>query len=767
MVDNNLLSGTGLQSKDAVWAYGDKNQLETENFTLGDDTQYPGEIKSLGTIIPDEGTLQFGEQLTYYDHKDTGSHVPLTQKPGLNEDFVLETLNENLYAKDGEYKFTTPQESREYIIGGSPHKDIISVSDAVPPKKFDVGASGEIDTTEFVQGSGNITLAALENDGEVVNQSFEVDNQPPELQKAEKIDATTVQLTFTDPGPAEIEGDVTDKLDYTLVAGYGAEKEDGQFEVLDSKSGAQEKVVQLQLPEKLKFHDEVRIKLKEDKSITDTADNELDYLPTDRRTVSGLYERPPDLKLELGESQGLTVGDTVDIDAYARVPDQEMENRISDFSVDASSINPKAEFSGGKLDDSCNGWSGDCIHIEEEVKITRGVDGDNTISASADFKNGKVKTDESLELDIASQLAQEIKLKDADTDGWIDTAIVEFETDLDKNTFNPDHWNLIRRDGTSVDGSSISMVSDSGGQKLRVEFVDGIDTTDASVLDVRYDSDIEDSTYLETEDGERVPSFSADRIVEEDRAAPVPEKYRLQENYDMAVLEFSEPIESAEHTGDKDFIEDVSAVPKSSQAVVEFDQGVSQPNGDYKEKFKASDSSDNSNAEKISRNEGVNGETGFVALTEGWNVVSLPEPGSVVSTGAGENLNGNLEELSCVEDAYKRMGEGWNQAEDLSHREGAYVEAKSPCVLEYQEANSVGFPPSTPGKTGQGWNLVSPFYQSDGSDFKWFDDASPSSILSDAGNTEQPTCDSENTCEEIGESELNVFDAYWVKVDEE
>lgn len=741
---------------DLIGVWSEDNPRVTENVSP-ENPLNPGERVEIGVSYSDGGMAEFGDEFKFYSTNNGEDYEKLDN---------YEFLNQHLEFEDGKYYFVTPSVE----IGGSTGLqtgDQIEVK-GKPPKLVDKGDT--INTTKFTGEEGEINLRSIEEDSEDISSTVEVDRVSPQVSEISKVDSKTVRIEIEDKRAASLDestflnenGDLKQEIfSYEAIESQiGFDEPDAEFSYLEEESTENKAVFNLKLEKEFDLSRGVEVFL--DGSIKDVAGNEITSLGSDK-TVYGMNNQPPQIKADI-EFNGETIGDSFDLTVYAR-----SANDIEEISADVSSVNSKGALteSEGLSFNSCSysDWNKCYTFEREDVEVEKGSDGSNSIQITASDGSRKNTIEKEISLTVIPQIAQEITVYDKNKPlGSIDSADVRFETPLDPESINKEHWKLIGENKVTAVSAELS---DSSDKVLELEFGEGLDTTDANKVDVVHGSDTGDSEFLKTENGARVPSISAGRIIETDEAEPVPIGYSLQKNYNKGVLTFSEEISSAEYNGEGDYITDVTPVPSTDRAIVEFNTGVGSPDSGS-ETFSASDGTNSGTAEiSIERNE-FEGSGGFVALSEGWNVVALPQPGSVVGRMNGENIDGGLNSLSCVDQSYTRLGSWSNDVEDLSHSKGVYLNANQPCILEFNEETLEIEEYDIDAETlGSGWNLVSPYYGElfNSEQFGWIDysNAGVSEMFSPGDSIEDKSCSNVEDCGSIGEEDVNVYDAYWAE----
>lgn len=736
-----------------VWS--EDNPRATENISP-ENPLNPGERVELGVSYSDEGMAEFGDEFEFYSTNNGEDYEKLDN---------YEFLNRHIEFEDGKYYFVTPSVE----IGGSTGLqtgDRIEVK-GKPPKLVKKGDT--IDTSNFVGEKGEINLRSIEEDSEDISSTVKVERVSPQVSEISKVDSKTVRIEIEDEGIASLDestflnenGDLKQEIfSYEAIESQiGFDEPDAEFSYLEEESTENKAVFNLKLEKEFELSRGVEVFL--DGNIKDVAGNEITSLGSDK-TVYGMNNQRPQIKANI-EFNGKTIGDSFDLTVYAR-----SANDIEEISADVSSVNPKGVISKSEdlSFDSCSysDWNKCYTFEREDVKVEKGSDGSNSIQITASDGSQEKTIEEEISLTVIPQIAQEITVYDSNNDGAIESADVSFDTKLDESSINKEHWKLVGDEEITAKNGELA---DSSDKVLELKFGEGLDTTDANKVDVVHESDTGDSNFLKTENGARVPSISSGRIIETDEAEPVPTGYSLQKNYNKGVLTFSEEINSPEYNGDGDYITDVASVPSTDRAIVEFNTGVGSPDSGS-ETFSASDGTNSGSTEiSIERNE-FEGSGGFVALSEGWNVVALPQPGSVTGRMNGESIDGGLNSLGCIDQSYTRLGSWSNDVEDLRHSKGVYLNANQACILEFDEETLELTDYNIDGETlGSGWNLVSPYYGElfNSEQFGWIDysNAGVSEIFSPGDSIEDKSCSSIEDCGGIGEDEVNVYDAYWAE----
>ncbi|MBY6287153.1 hypothetical protein GLT90_00945 [Nanohaloarchaea archaeon H12] len=741
----------------AVWS--EERPKMTENVSPNQPLN-PGEELPLGvTVEADMGSVpQFGEELELYSTQDGTDYQKITDYGFLNRHLKLE---------DGELSFVVPSVEIEGSKGLNT-EDAIQVEGRVHGEDLKQ-LSDKIDVSEYIDSKrGDINLRQV-REGKDKSYTVKVDKASPQVGNISKINSTAVRIQIEDPGAAKINNESflndnrkleDDVFSYAPIASeLGNDAPGHEFRYLKDESSADEAAYLLLLDEK--FEESKALEIFLDGPIKDTQGNEITNLGLEAR-VNDMNDRPPQVMTEVVGDNDLTLGSKFTVKMYARSVDD-----VESVSIDASEISEngvKSKSQGLQKHTCGNVWESECVKFEKEFAVTRGSDGLNTIEVSASNENGKTGKEKQVDLSIVPQDAQEITVYDRENgkhDGYVDTAEVKFESEIKKSSVNSEGWKLI---GPEDDAKAVSATVKGGSSKVvELTFESDIDTTDANKVDVVYNSPQDD--FLKTSNGARVPSINKGTIVETDEAAPVPVDYRLQEDYDKAVLRFSEKIKSAQYEGsDDNFNEGVEAIEDSKMAIVNIDVGVGSPD-EFEEEFSAEDVTDSGSVKKaISRSE-AGEDSRFVVLNKGWNIAALPAPGDVEETATtDESLDENeeLSSLSCVKQTYRRVGSWSTGVSDLSHRYGTYVESSRPCILEFSTDDSDG--PASMGnidssEVGEGWNLLSPYTGSEG--FNWInsDDLglAPNEIFAPEDAIEGDVSPSD------GEDDLNRYDSYWVE----
>lgn len=743
--------------EDLIGVWSEENPRFTENVSPKSPLN-PGERVELGVSYSDDGMAEFGDEFEFYSTNNGEDYEKLD-----NYGF----LNHHLEFENGKYYFVAPSVE----IGGSTGLqtgDRIEVK-GKPPKLVEKGDT--IETSNFVGEKGEINLRSIEENDEDISSTVKVDRVSPQLSKISKVDSKTVRIVIEDEGAASLDestflnsnGDLKEKMfSYEPIRSQiGFDEPNAEFSYLEEESTENKAVFNLKLDREFELSRGVEVFL--DGSIKDVAGNVIASLGSDK-TVYRMNEQPPQVKVDV-KFDGKTIGDSFDLTVYAR-----SANDIEEISADVSSVKSKEDELTKSEDlsfDSCSysNWNKCYTFEREEVKVEKGSDGSNSIEITASDGSHENTIEKEINLAVIPQIAQEITVYDKEKPfGSIESAEVKFETELDPESINEEHWKLVGDEEITATNGELS---DSSDKVLELKFGEGLDTTDANKVDVVHESDTGDSKFLKTENGARVPSISSGRIIETDEAEPVPTGYILQKNYNKGVLTFSEEISSAEYNGDGDYVTSVATVPDTDRAIVEFNTGVGSPDSGS-ETFSASDGTNSGTAEiSIERNE-FEGNGGFVALSEGWNVVALPQPGSVTGRMNDESIDGNLNSLGCIDQSYTRLGSWSNDVEDLSHSKGVYLNANQPCILEFDEETLEIEEYDIDAETlGSGWNLVSPYYGElfNSEQFGWIDysNAGVSEMFSPGDSIEDKSCSNVDDCGSIGEGDVNVYDAYWAE----
>jgi len=744
-------------SSDVIGVWSDKNPRQTENVSPSGPLN-PGERLEIGVAYSDDdNNVEFGEELEFYSTDDGENYERLT-----NHKF----LNEHLEYSNGRYEFVVPSVE----IGGT---EGLQKDDRIEVKNKPVKTKSkgdDVDATSLAKDDGLVNLRKAVENGEDIKESVEIDRLEPVMPDISKVNATTVKINIKDSGPAPLDnntfinssGQVTDDLfSYSAISSrIGLDEPEATFEYKEEKSSDSSAVFHLKLDKKFERSKGLEVFL--DGTIKDSVGNEINSLGS-QKTVYDMNEQPPKLKtnINLGES---TLGGSFNLTVYAR-----SANDITEISADVSKVNSKdtvTKTSNLNFNGCGDSEWNNCYSLKEEnIEIEEGSDGINKIPIEVKTEEGyRNTTEEQINLSITSQIADSIKLYDTNNNGSIENANVTFEQALDSSSINKDHWKM-KFSGKEIVSTNASLADD---KVLELEFSGGVNTTDATKVDVVHASNTDDTSFLKTENGARVPSISEGRIIETDKASPAPVNYQLQKNYDKGLLTFSEEIESAQNSGNANNVSSVYSIPNSDKAVVNFSTGVSSPDSGANS-FSAEDGETSGESVSIDRSE-YSSNGGFVALNEGWNVVALPRPGSVTGIADGENLNS----LSCVEQSYTRIGSWSNDVEDLSHQKGTYLKASQPCVLEFKDSGSEFEDPSInfidDSDLEEGWNLISP-YRSElisSGDFGWIDygETGVSDIFSLDENIEDDlSCsDDKIDCSDVaGEDDVNIYDAYWAE----
>ena len=743
----------------AVWS--EERPKRTENVSP-DQPLNPGEELSLGvTVEADTSSVpQFGEELELYSTQDGTDYQKITDYGFLNRHLKLE---------NGELSFVVPSVEIEGSKGLNT-EDAIQVEGRVYGEDLKQASDEtEIYVSDYLNGkTGDINLRQV-REGEDKSYTVKVDKASPQLKNISKINSTAVRIQIEDPGAAKIDnksflsdGKLEDDVfSYEpITSELGEDTPKHEFRYLKDESSADEAAYLLLLDEKFKESKALEIFLKS--PISDTQDNKITSLGPESR-VNDMNDQPPEVMTEIRGDEGLTLGSTFTVNMYARSVDD-----VNSVSIDASEVSEngvKSKSQGLQIQKDCENddWESECVKFEKEFTVTRGSDGLNTIEVSASNENGKTNKEEPVTLSIVPQDAQEIRVYDKEKsnhDGDIDTADVKFESEIKESSVNKNGWKLIGPE----DNAKATSAELTGENTLELTFENHVDTTDANKVDVVYDSPQND--FLKTSNGARVPSINKGTIVETDEAAPVPVDYRLQKNYDKAVLKFSEQIKSAQYEGDDDNFEGgVRAIEDSNMAIVNIDVGAGSPD-EFEEEFSAEDGTDSGSVTKAISRSRAGEDSRFVVVNKGWNIAALPKPGDVEGTETTDKSLSEGEELSslsCVEQTYRRVGSWSTGVSDLSHKYGTYVESNRPCILEFSAEDadilvSIGNIDSS--EVGQGWNLLSPITGPDGLNY-WInsDDLGlgPNQISAPEDAIEEDVNASDDG------NDLNRYDSYWVE----
>jgi hypothetical protein len=747
-------------AKVAVWS--EERPKTTENVSPNQPLN-PGEELPLGVAVePDTGSVpQFGEELELYSTQDGTDYQKITDYGFLNRHLKLE---------NGELSFVVPSVEIEGSKGLNT-EDAIQVEGRVHGEDLKQASDEtEIDVSEYIDGKrGDVNLRQV-REGEDKSYTVKVDKASPQVKNISKINSTAVRIQIEDLGAAKISNEsfLTDnrKLENDvfsyepITSELGTDAPGHKFRYLKDESSADEAVYLLLLDEK--FEESKALEIFLNSPISDTQGNEITNLGLEGR-VNDMNDQPPQVMTELVGDQQLTIGGNFKVKMYARSVDD-----VESVSIDASEISEngvKSKSQGLQKHTCGNDWESECVKFEKEFAVTRGSDGLNTIEVSASNENGKTGKEKQVDLSIVPQDAQEITVYDRENgkhDGYVDTAEVKFESEIKKSSVNSEGWKLI---GPEDEAKAVSATVKGGSSKVvELTFESDIDTTDANKVDVVYNSPQND--FLKTSNGARVPSINKGTIVETDEAAPVPVDYRLQEDYDKAVLRFSEKIKSAQYEGsDDNFKQGVEAIEDSKMAIVNIDVGVGSPD-EFEEEFSAEDGTDSGSVKKaISRSE-AGEDSRFVVVNKGWNIAALPKPGDVEGTATtDESLDENeeLSSLSCVKQTYRRVGSWSTGVSDLSHKYGTYVESNRPCILEFSAEDadslaSIGNIDSS--EVGQGWNLLSPYTES--GNFNWIDDEFGEDVNKDQIFAPEDAIEEDVSLSD-DEDDLNRYDSYWVE----
>lgn len=701
-------------------------QKQISEFEGFDDTRpEPGKRVDLGVIYSGDGEVEFGEEVRYID--------------GETGDEIGSYTNLNVYSsEDGTYYFRIPDYNPK-----ANHNDIIEIDGQFREVATDKTDLAEIFSLE--DSHGPVTLYdSIEDDQKTVY----IDNSGLEFNSAdlgENKDSINLQFENRGPAPADEEklrnrdGEIRHDL-FTLEARETKLGTD-EPEISDIEFNEEDASFTVTLNQKFQDSDELDISTTD--SLQDILGNKVE---ASTKTVEGLYSAEPEVEFSLDKDE-IIHGEEVSGEVLVRSLDMP-ELDVSTGSLDL--LNENFEL---QKDEGCDFEFNACYKADLDFTYNSGESGEQSIEVTATNDNGDSRASDTLNVKTRSNSVEEILVYDRDEDGSIDEAEVEFDQEVDPETFVKGHWLMKGEDRTE------ELVLKNEGQteptrSLTLEAEKkGIDSTDSKDVDVIHEPGVED--YLAYEDRVRVAQLDEGDINEKDRAAPVLEDIKVMEGYDHGVLVFSEPVTSMEHELPWK-VEPVKDDGNTERAVAEFSGQIDQGHLDEDSTWKVTASDEDSN--QIQSESGMT-ESNLIGLNSGWNLVSLPEKGDISS-----NTDADLsEDYNWIDSAFNYRN-GWEVASSLTPNQGTYINADSAGVLEFK-ANDEGSPAVVPGGLADGWNLLSPFRFEGDSEEQKIGFFSEPEICSGDGYEIEST-EPNQVDDPCGEEEFNqqtsVFNGYWV-----
>ena len=681
----------------------------------------PGERVDLGVIYSEDGVVNFRDDVRYIDG-ETGEEIG-------------SYTNLNVYSReDGTYYFRIPDYNPK-----ANHNDIIEIDG-----QFREVATDNPDLADIFgldDGHSPVTLYdSIENEQKTVY----VDNSGLEFNSAELGESKdTINLQFENKGPAPVneeelrneDGGIRNDL-FTLKA---RETKLGRDDPKISEIAFNEEDTSFTVTLNQKFQESDELDISTTDSLQDILGNKVE---ASTKTVEGLYSSEPEIVEFNLDKDEITHGEKVSGEVLVRSLDRP-ELDISTGSLDLLDENFDLQ-----KDEGCDFDSNACYKAEVDFTYTSGESGEQSIEVTATNDNGDSEDFDTVDVKTRSNSVEEILVFDGDEDGSIDEAKVKFDQEVDPETFVEGQW--------SMNGEELGL--EEGQNELTdtimLEAENGVDSTDAGDVDVTHEPG--SKNYLAYKDGVRVAQLDAGDINEKDKAAPVLEDIKVMKGYDHGVLLFSEPVTSIEH----ELPWTVEIVKHESEnterAVAEFSGQIDQGHLDEDSTWTITASDEDSN--QIQSESGMT-ESNLIGLNSDWNLVSLPEEGSLEG-----NTDVDLsEDYNWIDSAFNYKN-GWEIASSLKPNQGTYINTDGAGVLEFK-ANNKGSPAAVPGNLADGWNLLSPFrFEGDGEEQKigFF---SETEICSDEEydivSTEPNQVDDPCEGEEFNEK-TSVFNGYWV-----
>ena len=734
-----------------IGLWSNKNPKEREFKSVEDLMEgraSPGTNIELGLVFDsdDDGAIDLGDEVKFYDNGE--EEIDYSSNPGFQA----------YRSPKGLTKVSVPTEvAGSYGLQRSDEFEI--VKDANPGDTVELVRNEDniftkkVDLSEYIEGSGKVTLVSSERktDAQDPELSLDIDVDSPEIVSAEKISSEEgkFQFTVSDEGEASIDENSIENV-----------KENFEFEFYSATDGIdnvdqsveEENVVfEVTLEEPLKNSDRITISNGES-GLEDSVGN---VIQSSQAKVENMNGRKPEIDTEfIGDiNEPIVPREELKLSITAKdiVKVTEIEADLTEFDEGVKDL----ELEEINCDEAAEGIR--CFEAETSFEFSGDENPSATITATDKNGNTDTKETETLEAKLNFEGLNSVTVQDNNEDIGIDTAIVDFKENIDPNTVSAEEWILKHPDGRKAFDAANVIDTDESKIKLTMDETP-FSTTDSDDVDVIYEPG---DNPLRGAEGFLIPRISMndrDDIDEIDEAAPKILDIDAMVGYDHGVLRFSESIYSIKDSPSKWNVERVQKNGENTErAVAEFSGQINQDHidGDTTWKFTASDEDSN----QIQSESGMT-ESNLIGLNSGWNLVSLPEKGSI-----GSNTDADLsEDYSWIDSAFNYRN-GWEIASSLTPNQGTYINADSAGVLEFK-ANDEGSPAVVPGDLADGWNLLSPFRFEGDSEEQKIGFFSESEICSDEDydivSTEPDQV--ENPCdgEEFNEK-TSVFNGYWVQ----
>lgn len=689
-------------------------QKQISDFEGFDDTRpEPGKRVDLGVIYSGDGEVEFGEEVRYID--------------GETGDEIGSYTNLNVYSsEDGTYYFRIPDYNPK-----ANHNDIIEIDG-----QFREVATDNPDLANIFgldDGHSPVTLYdSIENEQKTVY----VDNSGLEFNSAELGESKdTINLQFENKGPAPVneeelrneDGGIRNDL-FTLKA---RETKLGRDDPKISEIAFNEEDTSFTVTLNQKFQESDELDISTTDSLQDILGNKVE---ASTKTVEGLYSSEPEIVEFNLDKDEITHGEKVSGEVLVRSLDRP-ELDISTGSLDLLDENFDLQ-----KDEGCDFDSNACYKAEVDFTYTSGESGEQSIEVTATNDNGDSEDFDTVDVKTRSNSVEEILVFDGDEDGSIDEAEVEFDQEVDPETFVEGQW--------SMNGEELGLVE---GQNeltdtIMLEAENRVDSTDAGDVDVTHEPG--SKNYLAYKDGVRVAQLDAGDINEKDKAAPVLEDIKVREGYNFGVLEFSESIENIVEADDGNWDTEIIEEDgkKTHEVIADFNTPLNE--GHIEGLYSVTAEDEHENRETTSKVE-MTPESKKLGLMEGDHVISTPD----------ENSYADLDGETWIDSAFNYEGD-WVSAETVTANQGTYMIVDRAGYLELEETDNL---PSLPGDLDSEWNLLSPFLLNGNPTGLFNQQVCEDGLQVINPETQQEEDDVECNSEgEIGLSVNSVFNGYWV-----